>query len=283
MSDITFKHHAPPVMLELWHVTKRFGGLTAVGDVSFKIKKGEIYALIGPNGAGKTTIFNLITGVYALTEGRVIFDGTVVGQGDAIIKDDMRETDVKPFRKQPYDIMSRGMARTFQNIRLWKSQTVFDNVLIAKHMLRTSNVFSATFRLNRKEEAQHREEVMELLRIVGLEDVKDELATSLPYGKQRRLEIARALATHPKLLMLDEPAAGMNPQETNELTEFIGRIRDEFHMTILLIEHHMDLVMDISDRIYVIDFGELIATGTPEEIQNNQRVIDAYLGVEEDA
>ena len=164
MSDITFKHHDPNVMLELWHVTKRFGGLTAVGDVSFKIKKGEIYALIGPNGAGKTTIFNLITGVYALTEGRVIFDGTVVGQGDAIIKDDMRETDVKPFRKQPYDIMSRGMARTFQNIRLWKSQTVFDNVLIAKHMLRTSNVFSATFRLNRKEEAQHREEVMELLR-----------------------------------------------------------------------------------------------------------------------
>ena len=138
-------------LLSLQTVTKIFGGLTAVGDVSFKIKKGEIYALIGPNGAGKTTIFNLITGVYALTEGRVIFDGTVVGQGDAIIKDDMRETDVKPFRKQPYDIMSRGMARTFQNIRLWKSQTVFDNVLIAKHMLRTSNVFSATFRLNRKE------------------------------------------------------------------------------------------------------------------------------------
>ena len=133
MSDITFKHHDPNVMLELWHVTKRFGGLTAVGDVSFKIKKGEIYALIGPNGAGKTTIFNLITGVYALTEGRVIFDGTVVGQGDAIIKDDMRETDVKPFRKQPYDIMSRGMARTFQNIRLFKSETVYNNVLTACH------------------------------------------------------------------------------------------------------------------------------------------------------
>ena len=283
MSDITFKHHDPNVMLELWHVTKRFGGLTAVGDVSFKIKKGEIYALIGPNGAGKTTIFNLITGVYALTEGRVIFDGTVVGQGDAIIKDDMRETDVKPFRKQPYDIMSRGMARTFQNIRLWKSQTVFDNVLIAKHMLRTSNVFSATFRLNRKEEAQHREEVMELLRIVGLEDVKDELATSLPYGKQRRLEIARALATHPKLLMLDEPAAGMNPQETQELAEYIKEIRDRHHLTVFLIEHHMDLVMKISDYIYVIDFGSEIARGVPKEVQQNKHVIEAYLGVTEDA
>ena len=282
MSDITFKHHDPNVMLELWHVTKRFGGLTAVGDVSFKIKKGEIYALIGPNGAGKTTIFNLITGVYALTEGRVVFDGTVVGQGDAIIKDDMRETDVKPFRKQPYDIMSRGMARTFQNIRLWKSQTVFDNVLIAKHMLRTSNVFSATFRLNRKEEAQHREEVMELLRIVGLEDVKDELATSLPYGKQRRLEIARALATHPKLLMLDEPAAGMNPQETNELTEFIGRIRDEFHMTILLIEHIMKAVVSLCEKVIVLHHGEKIAEGTPEQVMNDPYVMEVYLGTKKE-
>ena len=175
------------------------------------------------------------------------------------------------------------MARTFQNIRLWKSQTVFDNVLIAKHMLRTSNVFSATFRLNAKEEAQQREEVLELLKIVGLDDVREELATSLPYGKQRRLEIARALATNPKLLLLDEPAAGMNPQETMELAAFIREIRDGFHKTVLLIEHHMDLVMDIADRIYVIDFGKLIASGTPEEIQNNQRVIDAYLGVEEDA
>ena len=175
------------------------------------------------------------------------------------------------------------MARTFQNIRLWKSQTVFDNVLIAKHCRATSNVFSATFRLNKKEEAKQREEVLELLKIVGLDDVKDELATSLPYGKQRRLEIARALAAEPTLLLLDEPAAGMNPQETDELTAFIGELRDKFKVTILLIEHHMNLVMDISDRIYVLDFGKLIAEGTPAEIQSNQRVIDAYLGVAEDA
>ena len=282
MSDITFKHHDPNVMLELWHVTKRFGGLTAVGDVSFKIKKGEIYALIGPNGAGKTTIFNLITGVYALTEGRVIFDGTVVGQGDAIIKDDMRETDVKPFRKQPYDIMSRGMARTFQNIRLWKSMTVFENVLVAKHMRARQNVFSATFRGNAKEEKRMRDETMALLTEQGLEKYKDDIATSLPYGIQRRLEIARALATDPKLLLLDEPAAGMNPQETLELAAFIHELRDKYDLTIFLIEHHMDLVMRISDYIYVIDFGSEIAQGVPQEIQNNQHVIDAYLGVVED-
>jgi branched-chain amino acid transport system ATP-binding protein len=183
----------------------------------------------------------------------------------------------------PDKITKRGMARTFQNIRLWKSQTVFTNVLIAKHMRRSSNLLTATLHLNRKEEQKQREEVMELLRIVGLEDVKDELATSLPYGKQRRLEIARALATDPTLLLLDEPAAGMNPQETQELTAFIGEIRDKFNMTILLIEHHMDLVMDISDRIYVLDFGKLIANGVPAEIQNNERVIDAYLGVADDA
>ena len=182
----------------------------------------------------------------------------------------------------PDKLTRMGMARTFQNIRLWKSMTVFDNVLISKQLRRRSNMFTAMLRLNAREEARQRAEVLELLRVVGLEDVKDELATSLPYGKQRRLEIARALATHPKLLMLDEPAAGMNPQETNELTEFIGRIRDEFHMTILLIEHHMDLVMDISDRIYVIDFGKQIAAGVPSEIQNDQRVIDAYLGVDDD-
>ena len=175
------------------------------------------------------------------------------------------------------------MARTFQNIRLWKSQTVFDNVLIAKHCRAASGVFSAAFRLNRKEEAAQRAEVEELLEIVGLSDLKEEPASSLPYGKQRRLEIARALATKPKLLLLDEPAAGMNPQETEELTAFIGEIREKFGSTIFLIEHHMNLVMDISDRIYVLDFGKLIAQGTPAEIQNNQRVIDAYLGVTDDA
>ena len=278
-------------VLRLDNITMQFGGVVAVDNLSLEVNEGEIVALIGPNGAGKTTAFNTITGVYEPTNGQVSFMGEPIVRNhpQGKMKQNYKGKEAGKFVQLPVldptpdRITKLGMARTFQNIRLWKSQTVFDNVLIAKHMLRTSNVFSATFRLNRKEEAQHREEVMELLRIVGLEDVKDELATSLPYGKQRRLEIARALATHPKLLMLDEPAAGMNPQETNELTEFIGRIRDEFHMTILLIEHHMDLVMDISDRIYVIDFGELIATGTPEEIQNNHRVIDAYLGVEEDA
>ena len=161
--------------------------------------------------------------------------------------------------------------------------TVFDNILVAKHLKRSSNLFSAAFRMNREEEAQQRREVLALLEIVGLADVKDELATSLPYGKQRRLEIARALATRPKLLLLDEPAAGMNPQETQELTQFIGQIRKDFDVTIVLIEHHMDLVMDISDRIYVLDFGRLIAQGTPEEIQKNEKVIDAYLGVVDDA
>ena len=242
-----------------------FGGLTAVDGFNLMIGRNEITGLIGPNGAGKTTVFNLLTNVYQPTRGSILIDGMPTAG------------------KKTYQVNRMGVARTFQNIRLWKTQTVFDNVLIAKHMRRSSNMFSATFRGNRKEEAQQRAEVLELLKVVGLEDVQNELATSLPYGKQRRLEIARALATEPTLLLLDEPAAGMNPQETLELAEFIKEIRDHFHKTILLIEHHMDLVMGIADRIYVLDFGKLIAKGTPEEIQNNERVIDAYLGVAEDA
>ena len=276
-------------VLRVENVTMQFGGVVAVDDLSMEVNEGEIVALIGPNGAGKTTAFNVITGVYAPTNGQVLFDGKKVVENHPRGK--MRRQykgkhlgDYKSVLEPTPDKLTRmGMARTFQNIRLWKSMTVFDNVLIAKHLRRSSNMFTAMFRLNAREEARQRAEVLELLRVVGLEDVKDELATSLPYGKQRRLEIARALATDPKLLLLDEPAAGMNPQETLELAEFIREIREKFHKTILLIEHHMDLVMGIADRIYVLDFGELIAQGTPAEIQNNERVIDAYLGVAEDA
>jgi len=273
-------------VLRVENVTMQFGGVVAVDDLSMEVNEGEIVALIGPNGAGKTTAFNVITGVYAPTNGQVLFDGKKVVENHPRGK--MRRQykgkhlgDYKSVLEPTPDKLTRmGMARTFQNIRLWKSMTVFDNVLIAKHLRRSSNMFTAMFRLNAREETRQRAEVLELLRVVGLEDVKDELATSLPYGKQRRLEIARALATDPKLLLLDEPAAGMNPQETLELAEFI---REKFHKTIFLIEHHMDLVMGIADRIYVLDFGELIAQGTPEEIQNNARVIDAYLGVADDA
>ncbi|MCI9113265.1 MAG: ABC transporter ATP-binding protein [Oscillibacter sp.] len=276
-------------VLKVENVTMQFGGVVAVDNLNLEVNKGEIVALIGPNGAGKTTAFNVITGVYQPTNGAVWFQGEKIvenhpqGKMKQQYKGEHAGDYAQVLAPTPDKVTRLGMARTFQNIRLWKSQTVFDNVLIAKHCRATSNVFSAAFRLNRKEEAAQRENVLELLETVGLADVKDEPATSLPYGKQRRLEIARALAAEPKLLLLDEPAAGMNPQETEELTAFIGEIRDRFHLTVFLIEHHMNLVMNISDRIYVLDFGKLIAQGDPAAIQNDKRVIDAYLGVSEDA
>ena len=278
---------AEPV-LHVENVTMQFGGVVAVNDLSMDIYEGEIVALIGPNGAGKTTAFNCITGVYEPTNGKVDFLGKTIVENYP--HGSMRKLYAGTHRGKYTKVVSHtadymtklGIARTFQNIRLFKSMTVFENVLTAMHLRRTSSLLSATFRLNAKEEAAQREKALELLETVGLLDSRDELATSLPYGKQRRLEIARALATDPKLLLLDEPAAGMNPQETVELTAFIREIREKFHLTVFLIEHHMDLVMDISDRIYVIDFGKQIAAGVPAEIQNNQRVIDAYLGVDED-
>jgi len=276
-------------VLKIENATMQFGGVVAVDNLNLEINQGEIVALIGPNGAGKTTAFNVVTGVYQPTNGAVWFNGEKIienypqGKMKKLYKGEHAGEYTNAIAPTPDVITKLGMARTFQNIRLWKSQTVFDNVLIAKHCRTNSNVFSATLRLNKKEEAKQRAEVEELLKVVGLYEERNELATSLPYGKQRRLEIARALAAEPTLLLLDEPAAGMNPQETDELTAFIGEIRDKFNMTIFLIEHHMDLVMHISDRIYVLDFGKQIAEGTPEEIQNNQRVIDAYLGVAEDA
>ena len=275
-------------VLRLENITMQFGGVVAVNNLSMEVNEGEIVALIGPNGAGKTTAFNAVTGVYQPTNGAIYFHDQKIlenhptGKMKKLYAGENAGQYAHRIVKTPDQLTALGMARTFQNIRLFKSMTVFENVLVATHLRRTSNLFTATFLLNRKEEKAMRQRVDELLKIVELEDVKDELATSLPYGKQRKLEIARALATQPTLLLLDEPAAGMNPQETEELTAFIRRIRDQFHLTVLLIEHHMNLVMDISDRIYVIDFGKKIAEGTPAEVQANQRVIDAYLGVTED-
>ena len=275
-------------VLHVENVTMQFGGVVAVNNLSMDINEGEIVALIGPNGAGKTTAFNCITGVYEPTNGRVDYMGKTIvenyptGKMKRAYAGENNGKYTKKIVRTPDKITQLGIARTFQNIRLFKSQSVFNNVLIAMHMRRTSNVFTATFRLNLKEEHRMREEAMELLKIVGLDGVADELATSLPYGQQRRLEIVRALATHPKLLLLDEPAAGMNPQETEELGRFIQDIKEKFGLTVFMIEHHMNLVMGISDRIYVIDFGKQIAEGTPKEVRDNPAVIAAYLGVDEE-
>jgi len=277
-------------VLRLTDITMQFGGVVAINNLSLEVNRGEIVALIGPNGAGKTTAFNCITGVYEPTNGAVYFHGNPIAvnhpQGKMVkqyggINGD-KYAKQKPVVYTPDKITRMGIARTFQNIRLFKSQTAFENVLIGTHLRRTSNFLTATFRLNQKEENAMREKARNLLETVGLANEMNEPATSLPYGKQRRLEIARALATDPTLLLLDEPAAGMNPQETDELGEFIVDIKNRFNLTVFMIEHHMNLVMDISDRIYVLDFGKQIAEGTPEEIQKNPVVIAAYLGVDEE-
>jgi branched-chain amino acid transport system ATP-binding protein len=251
-------------LLKATKLSKVFGGLRAVSNFDVEINPGELVGLIGPNGAGKTTAFNLLTGVYEPTEGQIEFDDkSVVGL-------------------KPYQITQRGIARTFQNIRLFADLTVLDNVKIAYHFHVKYGLLESIFRVGRyhNEEAEIEEKAIRFLEIFQLADKKDEIAKNLPYGEQRRLEIARALAAQPKLLLLDEPAAGMNPQETQQLMEMIRWIRKEFNLTILLIEHDMSLVMGVCERIYVLDYGSIIAQGTPQEIKNNPRVIEAYLGEE---
>lgn len=251
-------------LLKATKLSKVFGGLRAVSNFGIEINPGELVGLIGPNGAGKTTAFNMLTGVYEPTEGEIEFDGkSIVGL-------------------KPYQVTQRGVARTFQNIRLFSDLTVLDNVKIAYHFHVKYGLLESILRVGRyhQEEAEIEEKAIRFLKIFKLEHKKDEIARNLPYGEQRRLEIARALAAQPRLLLLDEPAAGMNPQETQQLMDMIRWIRKEFNLTILLIEHDMNLVMGVCERIYVLEYGSIIAHGTPHEIKNNPRVIEAYLGEE---